>query len=91
MNKKNIRIVVHGLVQGVFYRQSTQQMATSLNLNGTVRNCDDGTVEIFAEGNENDVNELVEWCKKGPRGARVTKVQVENNSFMDFRDFKVVR
>jgi acylphosphatase len=88
---KAVKIIVHGIVQGVFYRQSTQEMASSLNVNGTVRNCDDGTVEIYAEGNATDVDKLIEWCRIGPRRAKVTKVELENVDAKNVRGFRIVR
>ena len=91
MNKKAIKIIVHGLVHGVFYRQSTQELATSLNLNGTVRNCNDGTVEIFAEGEEANLKKLAEWCKQGPPQAKVTKIEMENIMLKNFNSFKIIR
>ena len=88
---KAVKLIVHGLVQGVFYRQSTPEKARSLNLNGTVRNCNDGTVEIFVEGEESAVDELVLWSKKGPAGARVTMVENENIDIGNFIGFKIIR
>jgi acylphosphatase len=91
MNKKAVKIIVHGLVQGVFYRQSTQKMATMLKIQGTVRNCDDGTVEIFAEGEEENVEKLMEWCKNGPPKSRVTKVATNTIPIKNFIGFNIIR
>jgi acylphosphatase len=81
-------IVVTGTVQGVYYRYSTTRIADGLGLKGTVRNLPDGGVEIVCEGEEKDVKSLIEWCKKGPRGAYVTRVDVEweapTHAFPDF-------
>ena len=70
------RIRVTGLVQGVFYRQSTAQEATRLGLSGTVRNLPDGSVEVEAEGPRSAVEALVAWCRRGPPAARVAEVEV---------------
>jgi acylphosphatase len=67
---------VHGRVQGVGFRQYTSERATSLGLNGFVRNQWDGTVEVVAEGEEKDINELLAWLKTGPPLARVSRVDV---------------
>jgi acylphosphatase len=88
---KSVKIIVQGIVQGVFFRQSTQEKARSLNLNGTVRNCNDGAVEIFAEGDSGRVDELVEWCKSGPPHARVTKIVKEEIAARKFTDFRIIR
>jgi acylphosphatase len=67
---------VHGRVQGVGFRQYTSERATSLGLNGFVRNQWDRTVEVVAEGPEKDINEFLVWLHTGPPFARVTQVDV---------------
>ena len=76
MRSARVYCIVHGLVQGVAFRASTRQQARRLGLRGWVRNCDDGTVEILAEGEPANVQHLVDWCQHGPPGARVTRVEV---------------
>jgi acylphosphatase len=71
------RVVVRGLVQGVFYRASTCERADELGLAGWVRNRADGAVELEAEGPAAQVERLIEWCGRGPPGARVSAVEVE--------------
>lgn len=70
-------IRVSGIVQGVYYRYNTKEKADDLGLSGFVRNLPDGSVEAQAEGEEEEVKNLIEWCKKGPIGARVDRVDVE--------------
>ena len=70
------RVVVHGNVQGVFFRDSTEQEASNAGVAGWVRNRDDGTVEAVFEGEENDVQGMVEWCRSGPSKADVSDVEV---------------
>ena len=70
------RIVVHGRVHGVGYRWSCKREADRLGVDGWVQNRPDGTVELVAGGNETAVRQLVEWCRRGPRGAIVTDVEV---------------
>lgn len=70
------RVVVHGRVQGVFFRDSTQQRAEAAGVAGWVRNCGDGTVEAVFEGNPDAVERLVRWAHEGPRSARVERVEV---------------
>jgi acylphosphatase len=69
-------LLVSGLVQGVFFRQSTVDEARRLGLCGWVRNCPDGRVEVEAEGERTKVEALVRWCGRGPPAARVDGVQV---------------
>lgn len=71
------RVTVRGRVQGVFYRQSTQEKARSLKLVGWVRNEDDGSVQFEAVGRRETVEELIAWSRKGPPSARVDAVDVE--------------
>jgi acylphosphatase len=71
------RIRVVGMVQGVFFRQSTAEEAGHLGLAGSVRNLADGSVEVVAEGSRDRVEALVAWCRRGPPAARVEVVQVE--------------
>ncbi len=68
---------VQGSVQGVFFRVETRDRARSLGVAGWVRNLRDGTVEAVFEGPEEGVESMVEWCRRGPAGARVEAVDVD--------------
>jgi acylphosphatase len=70
------RVVVHGRVQGVFFRDSTRQRAEAAGVTGWVANRPDGTVEAVFEGNDEAVESLVRWMHDGPRGADVDRVEV---------------
>ncbi len=70
------RARVTGVVQGVWYRQSTADEARRLGLSGTVRNLPDGAVEVVAEGRREAVEALLAWCSRGPPAARVEAVDV---------------
>lgn len=70
------RVVVHGYVQGVFFRDSVRRLAQQHGVAGWVSNRWDGTVEAVFEGEEDAVERLVHFCRKGPRGAQVTSVEV---------------
>ena len=71
------RVHVRGRVQGVFFRMETRNRARSLGLAGWVRNCPDGTVEAVFEGDRARVESMVDWCARGPAGARVEGVDVK--------------
>jgi acylphosphatase len=71
------RVVVHGNVQGVFFRDSTEKEASSRGVAGWVRNRDDGAVEAVFEGDEDAVEALVEFCRSGPSKADVERVEVD--------------
>ncbi|MDQ3992786.1 MAG: acylphosphatase [Actinomycetota bacterium] len=70
------RLVVHGHVQGVFFRETVRRRAAAAGLAGWVRNVPDGTVEAVFEGEPAAVERLVDFCRDGPRGARVEWVDV---------------
>lgn len=72
-------IQVFGLVQGVWFRASTQEQARRLGLNGWVRNQASGSVEIEASGPQVALDEFVKWCRKGPVLARVDRLEMQVN------------
>jgi acylphosphatase len=74
------RLVVHGRVQGVFYRGWTEEQARALGLDGWVRNRRDGTVEMLVSGEEERIAELVARCRIGPPAARVERIEVEDSA-----------
>ena len=69
------RVVVHGRVQGVFFRDTVRRRAQQRGVAGWVRNNRDGTVEAVFEGDPDAVERLVRFCGEGPRGAVVERVQ----------------
>ena len=69
------RVAVHGRVQGVFFRDSTEREASGRGLAGWVRNRDDGAVEAVFEGSPEDVRALVDFCESGPSAADVERVE----------------
>lgn len=75
--EKAIHVLVSGVVQGVFYRKSTLQKATELELRGWVRNLEDGRVECIVCGHEDMLLVLLSWFGKGPINAKVERVDVE--------------
>jgi len=74
MEKVKARVRIEGLVQGVFYRYSTQQKARELGVHGWVRNLRDGSVECLLEGERDAVEALIRWCHHGPPGGHVESV-----------------
>ena len=63
-------------MQGVFFRDTARRQANAHGVAGWVRNCPDGTVEAVLEGEEDAVEAMLAFCREGPRGARVERVQV---------------
>ena len=88
---KAVHLKIHGLVQGVFFRQQAMEKANELGLKGWVRNCADGTVEAEAEGDEQSIMRFIEWCHEGPSRASVDKVDVAPTSLKNFSSFQIKR
>lgn len=88
--KKRLSIEIYGSVQGVFYRHSAKREADRLNLYGFARNEPDGSVYLEAEGEEKDLKEFLEWCRKGPPSAQIQKVESEfSRELKNFTQFEV--
>jgi acylphosphatase len=86
---KTLHLIIHGRVQGVFYRDSMRREAQRLGISGWVRNCGDGTVEAMVQGNTADVDTIVRWARRGPEHARVDKLDMETASG-DFSGFEIL-
>jgi acylphosphatase len=78
-------VIIHGLVQGVWFRASTKDEADRIGVTGWVRNLPGGSVEAVFEGEKKKVEEIVGWCHRGPSGANVSKVEIVWES--DTREF----
>lgn len=82
-------MIVHGRVQGVFFRDATRRLAERHGVAGSVRNTTDGTVEAVFEGSADAVEKLVAFCGEGPRGAAVDRVEVYEESPEELSGFRV--
>ncbi|HET7147269.1 MAG TPA: acylphosphatase [Candidatus Nitrosopolaris sp.] len=92
IDNKKIRahIFVLGKVQGVYFRQNTQIVATSHGVTGWVRNLKDGRVEVLLEGYEEDVGQVIEWCHAGPPKATVDNIDINYEKYTgEFVEFSV--
>ncbi|MFA6992458.1 MAG: acylphosphatase [Candidatus Gracilibacteria bacterium] len=69
-------ILVWGHVQGVFYRSSAKKKANTLNISGYAKNLSSGEVEILAQGQRENIEQFIEWCREGPSAANVDRVEV---------------
>ena len=89
---KRVHLLISGLVQGVWYRASTEQEAQRLGLHGWVRNLPDGRVEALAEGPEAVLQTFIAWCHRGPQHARVEQVESQwGEATGEFSGFSVRR
>ena len=82
-------VVIRGLVQGVFFRDSVRRLASSLGVSGWVRNTGDGAVEAVFEGPSDEVEALVAFCRRGPRGAVVDDVRTVDEEPEGLTGFEV--
>lgn len=85
-----VHVSIHGKVQGVFFRASAKDMAHLFGVKGWIKNCFDGSVEAVFEGEKEAVDSVVDWCKKGPPGALITSIDVQNEKYLgEFNDFSI--
>jgi acylphosphatase len=91
MEKISAQVIIHGWVQGVYFRAFTRDQARSLGLTGWVRNRRDGTVEARFEGEKEKVDQMVAWCHRGSPPSRVEKVEVSRGPFSGaFDSFQII-
>lgn len=88
--KKAIRLYIEGTVQGIFFRQFIKENAERNNVKGFVRNLEDGRVEVFIEGDIENVDKMIELCRKGPRHAKIDNVEIKEEKVQDFKEFKLL-
>jgi acylphosphatase len=86
---KNLRVVVAGKVQGVFFRANVKKVADIIGVKGLVRNEHNGTVFVEAEGDDEMVNKLVDYCHHGPDGAKVEKVSITLGVIVGYDSFEI--
>ena len=83
------RVVVHGHVQGVFFRDTARRLAERHGVAGWIRNNREGTVEAAFEGEPDAVERMVDFCRTGPRGAAVDRVEVRKEEPERIESFTV--
>ncbi|MBI2541567.1 acylphosphatase [Candidatus Woesearchaeota archaeon] len=86
---KCTHLIVSGRVQGVSFRANVRNKANELNLKGYAKNLENGGVEIAAEGDEEEIKELVEFIKKNPGIAKVTNVKISHKAPENFKSFEI--
>ena len=89
--KKHFSIRISGVVQGVFFRASTKAKADELNIKGFVRNERDGSVYAEAEGESEDLEAFIQWCRRGPARASVSTCEVSEAALTGFSEFVIER
>ncbi len=88
--KKAVRLYISGTVQGIFFRRFVKDNADKLNVRGFVRNLEDGRIEIFIEGNQEDVENMTAVCKRGPAHSTLRKIEEKEEKLQDFKEFKIL-
>jgi len=88
---KAVKVIIYGKVQGVGFRNFVFLHAKRLNIRGYVKNNPDGTVEAVFEGEENNINKMIELCKRGPERARVDKIDIKDIEIKNYQDFRIIR
>lgn len=88
---KTIRIYLSGSVQGIFFRKYIEEKANELRIRGFVRNLEDGRVEVLIEGKDENVNSMLEVCKRGNQHTKIVDIQFQELKNQGFKEFKVLR
>ena len=86
-----IHLLIKGKVQGVFYRATAKKIANKFNLTGWIKNTKDDDVEAIITGDEDKLQEFINWCKKGPEKAYVEEVIVTKLKDIMFTNFEIIR
>jgi len=74
MKEVRLRVLIEGRLQGANFRLNTQQQADKLGLVGFIRNLSDGRIEIEVQGQENKVEQLLQWCQEEPHGGQIKSI-----------------
>ncbi|MFH2057871.1 MAG: acylphosphatase [Pseudomonadota bacterium] len=89
-NKICVKVRITGKVQGVFYRAHTRKAAIEYGVSGYVKNCPDGSVEAVFQGNQDTIDQMIQWCQTGSPSSIVSDVLVEKRSDLtDFHNFEI--
>ena len=89
-NEARAHVIISGRVQGVCFRMETQRAAKNIGVSGWVKNRFDGTVEAVFEGDKKQVDQIIEWCRKGSSLSVVSNLEIAWESFAgEFKDFDV--
>jgi len=89
-NEARAHVIISGRVQGVCFRMETQRTAKRIGVLGWVKNRFDGTVEAVFEGDKKQVDQIIEWCRKGPSLSVVSNLEITWEPFTgEFKNFDI--
>ena len=83
-------MIIHGKVQGVSFRAATHTKALELSIKGWVCNLPNGTVEVHAEGNRENLDKFITWCRQGPPFVKVSKCVLDWIMSEEMHNFKIL-
>ncbi len=89
--KKSIRLIIQGAVQNMFFEQFMKEHTKELNVRGFMRKLEDGKIEVFLEGDNEKVEQMILLAKTGPQHTQIRNVEERPERFQDFKDFKIIR
>ncbi len=89
--KKSVRVFLNGNLQSMFFEQFIKTNADKLGVRGYLRKMADGRIEVFIEGNNDQVNEMLTICRRGTQHTQIRNVEEKEEKFQDFKDFKVLK
>lgn len=78
---KRVHVKIHGIVQGVFFRQHVKELASSLGIKGWIKNITRDVEAVF-EGSEEDINKMVNFCREGPDSAEVDNLEIKEEEYV---------
>lgn len=87
--KKHVNLTISGRVQGVGFRYATQRSANLMGIKGFVQNNVNGSVSVEAEGEEEILNQFLEWCHQGPGWARIDRVSQSESNMIGYKEFTI--
>ena len=88
---RTIHLLISGKVQGVFFRETSREMAEKLNIKGWIKNTNDDKVEAMITGEEKYLEDFINWCEVGPERANVEEVKISKELLTRFEKFEVIR
>jgi len=88
--KKSLKIIIRGRLHNAGFRFKTMEAAYKFDIKGIVKYLADRSIYIEAEGDESQLEEFLQWCRKGPLGAKVREVLYEESEFKDYAKFDIV-
>jgi acylphosphatase len=87
---QTVNLLIKGKVQGVYYRNAAKEEADKLGVTGWIKYISEGRVEAMATGNKEQLQQFIQWCRRGPEKAIVKDVIITPLSLQQFNDFTII-